>query len=100
MSVDEKFLLVFRIIHAIAALAFFGLSRNLWYHRRHPTEGMSFKMVDVVVKMHLNVQDSSVSDLTKIEIELPPGSPEHHMSKRELARIMQQNYTNLRISMK
>ena len=63
MSTDEKFLLVFRMIHGLAALAFFGLSRNLWYHRRHPTEGMKFKFIDVVVKMHMSLSHADVDDL-------------------------------------
>ena len=47
---EHHYLLVFRILHVWAALAFLGLSRNLWYHGIYPEEGMEFDYVDVKVK--------------------------------------------------
>ena len=61
---------------------------------------MTYKLVDVIVKIYVTVLNDDAENYSfgEIEIKLPKDSPEKMMNERELVRIMQHNYTNLRIS--
>ena len=75
-----EYLLVFRVLHACACFCFMQLARNLWYHRRHPEEGMEFKYIDVEVKMQVEITQAADGTgeehvhMNELNIELQDGA--------------------------